>query len=495
MAAYGNADIDRIVKSNSGENIMDRLNELVERIIQRVNINLREPLFDAGPYVRGLIPWEKMIKFYAFYGITQHHPFNFDFCRSNLAGSYFLGKCRVSDSILYKSDIRGDELKRKGEIFQCEGFDILLHEDETINIKDSCLIKTLIHNNSHDPECPEEFTIRNTISTHYANIHGSDVEGCFMGPFSTVDLTTLHDCVIGEFVYLQKKELAHHHVPAGTIWVSAGESFEFHYQHDPEILKNYIRFEPGDIPQGIFMDFVEDRKEDFQRIFDAFNLESFDAIPASASLNRYAVIKPKMRINDNVLISQRAYVENSYMGMGANAQENCFIINSWLSGYNVTAHGAKIINAVLGENVFVGFNSFLRGTDVFQLQIGENSIIMPHTIIDLTEPVTINPSSVVWGFIRNQKDVEENSVPISTLEDTSGEFSLGRMRFNGNGKLFTEAFKHRINHILEANGAYFDGTEEKRGHAQQSQKISYNIIQPYPEGINKGLYPTISILP
>jgi hypothetical protein len=31
---------------------MKRLNYLLERIIQRVNINLREPLFDVGPYVR-----------------------------------------------------------------------------------------------------------------------------------------------------------------------------------------------------------------------------------------------------------------------------------------------------------------------------------------------------------------------------------------------------------------------------------------------------------
>lgn len=473
---------------------MEKLNELLERILQRVNINLREPLFDAAPYIRGLVPLEQMVKFYAFYGIAPQYPPNFYFSRSNLAGSYFLGKCHVSDSILYKSDIRGDELKRKGDIFHYEGFAVPLHEDETIHIKNSCLVKTLVHNNSHDPEHPEEFTIYNTVSTHYANIHGSDVEGCFLGPFSTVDLTTLHDCVIGEFVYLQKKELAHHQVPAGTIWISAGDAFDFHYRHDPEILKNYIRFEPGGMPQGIFMDFVEDRKEDFQRIFDAFNLESFGAIPDSASLSRYAVVKPKVRIKENVLISQRAYVKNSYMGKGANAQENCFIIDSHLAGCNVTAHGAKIITAQMGENVFVGFNSFLRGADEFPLKIGENSIIMPHTIIDLAEAVTIAPSSVVWGFIRNQDDVDENSIPLSELAAVDGELTRGRMRFKGSGKRFADAFRHRIDHILEANGAYFDG-REKMGHAQQSQIISYNIIQPYPEGANKGLYPTIEILP
>ena len=40
---------------------MNELNKLIERIIDRVNINLREPAFDVGPYVRdwqdnGVIP-------------------------------------------------------------------------------------------------------------------------------------------------------------------------------------------------------------------------------------------------------------------------------------------------------------------------------------------------------------------------------------------------------------------------------------------------------
>lgn len=473
---------------------MQKINDLLEKIIQHVNINLRELRFDSGAYIRNLVPVSQLTKFYAFYGVTDHHPLNLHFHGSSLAGSYFLGKCHVSDSILYKSDIRGDELKRKGDIFDCDGFKIPLYNDEAVDIKDSCLVKTLVHNYSHDPESPEIFTIHNTMTMPYANIHGSDMEGCFLGPFSTVDLTTLHDCMIGEFVYLQKNELSHCQVPPGTVWISAGDMFEFHFRHDPEILKNYIRLEPGGTPGGFFMDFVESRKTDFQRIFDVVNLESFGPIPASASLSRYAVVKPKTRISENVLISQRAYIENTWMGKGANAQENCFIINSRLSGYNVTAHGAKIINAHLDENVFVGFNSFLRGSDTFQLKIGENSIIMPHTIIDLAEPVTIAPSNVVWGFIQSQHDVAENSIPLAELETIDGEFSRGRMQFKGGGRLFADAFKHRIDHILEANGAYFDGAD-KKGHAQQTQNVSYNIMQPYPEGTNTGMYPTIDILP
>jgi hypothetical protein len=71
---------------------------------------------------------------------------------------------------------------------------------------------------------------------------------------------------------------------------------------------------------------------------------------------------------------------------------------------------------------------------------------------------------------------------------------LGDLLFEGSGAAFVEAFQHRIEHILEANGAYFDG-EKNRGHAQQNQKISFNTIQPYPYGELMGLYPTILIRP
>ena len=138
---------------------MKRLEELITRIIDRANVNLREPAFDVGPYVRNLVPLPKFAKFYAFYGLTSHHPLHFHFKYSSLAGSYFLGKCLVDYSVLYKSDIRGDELKSKGEAFAHRGLKIPLHHDEVIRIKDSFLIKNLVHNNSHDPECPEEFEL------------------------------------------------------------------------------------------------------------------------------------------------------------------------------------------------------------------------------------------------------------------------------------------------------------------------------------------------
>lgn len=68
------------------------------------------------------------------------------------------------------------------------------------------------------------------------------------------------------------------------------------------------------------------------------------------------------------------------------------------------------------------------------------------------------------------------------------------MIFEGRGATFISAFKDRIEHILETNGAFFDGTKNK-GHAQHNQKISFNTIQPYPDGKLEGLYPTIVISP
>ena len=58
----------------------------------------------------------KLTKFYAFYGITSHHSLHFHFSNSSLAGSYFLGQCKVDDSVLYKSDIRETNSKPKAPI-------------------------------------------------------------------------------------------------------------------------------------------------------------------------------------------------------------------------------------------------------------------------------------------------------------------------------------------------------------------------------------------
>ena len=119
---------------------------------------------------------------------------------------------------------------------------------------------------------------------------------------------------------------------------------------------------------------------------------------------------------------------------------------------------------------------------------------MPHTIIDIHEPLAIPDGYLVWGLITNQKDLETNSMSINDFESIENGLEKGNMTFKGCGRTLVKAFRERIHHILEANGALFDGTNNK-GHAQKNQDISFNTIQPYPKGELKGLYPTITIQP
>ncbi len=473
---------------------MSAIEKLLERIVLSVNINLREMDFDVAPLVKNLLPFEQLTKFYAFYGITPQHSLNFEFTRSNLAGSYFLGRCAVDHAILYKTDIRGDELKSRGDRFHFGNRILPVYTDETIRIKNSFLIKTLIHNFSHDPENLEEFTIENTLAMHYSNIHGSPTEGSYLGPFCTVDLTAVHDSVLRTYSYIQAGEIFHMNIDPGTIWVRSGGDFNFLYRFDQDVLARYIRFQPGKEPEGIFLDFVESRQADFERVFKTLQLSTPAGVPATSSLDRYAVIRPSTRIGENVLVAQRAYLENATLGTGSNAQENCYIVHAQLEGLDVTAHGGKVIHARLGRKVFVGFNSFLRGSADCPLTIGAGCIVMPHTIIDLKAPVSIPAGHLVWGHIEKPEDLAHNSVPLDEFARVHTGFIRGNLLFEGDGGKFVDGFRQRIEHILEANGAYFDGSSG-RGHAQKNQNISFNTLQPYPYGEMAGLYPTTLIQP
>ena len=469
---------------------MKQLLLLIDRITNRVNANLQEYGFNVNPFVRASANLSKMQQFYASYAVTSQHPLWLQFKNSNIAGSYFLGKCMVNRSIVYKSDVRGDELKRKGELLSGPN-PMPMDEDEIITIRDSFLIRTLIHNRSHNLETPEEFFIRNTIACHFSNIHGSTMEGCYLGLFATVDLMSLHSCIVGDFSYVQAEELFHRAIEPGTIWIT-NDKFTFRYKLPEEILRRYIAFDDNFKPKGILIDFFESRKRQFDRLFDQLKMEVRE-IPQSSTVNRFAVLKGKTKIGENVLVSQRAFLENAEMGIGSNAQENTFIINSKLSGYNVTAHGAKIIHSHLGTNIFVAFNSFLHGKANAKITIGDGCVIMPHTIIDSDEPVTIPPNHLVWGFIGSQEELASQSIELSTLE-RSTDFTLGHMEFTGSGEAFVAAFSSRFHHILEVNGAFY-AKGKKRGHAQSDQSLSLNMIQPYKTGPYRGVYPTITIEP
>jgi len=471
---------------------MKKLKLLNERIVSRVNANLREFDFDTDQFISSSIEYDKLSKFYCFYGITSHHPIDFYFKHASMAGSYFLGKCAVNQSIIYKSDIRGDELKRKGDIMDKDN-PLPLVEDETIVINSSLLYKTLVHSNSHNIETPEEFTIRNTVSSHYANIHGSTIEGCFLGSFSTIDLMNLHSCIVGEFSYVQAGEFFHKKIDPGVIHIE-NRDFKFKYRYKKEVVDKYIGINASFQPRGLIQQFVREKEPEFERLFKVVDLPPVQA-PESSAVNRYAVIKGDTKIGENVLISQGAYLENTRMGDGSNAQENTYIIDSHLVGMNITAHGGKIINSEIGQKTFVGFNSFLFGKENARLIVGKGCIVMPHTIIDIEQSLQIPDHYIIWGHISCEQDLEKNTIAIEKLNRIEGKQNVGGMAFSGNGKVFINGFKHRIEQILTANGAYFDHDEDCRGHAQDDQQISFNTLQPYRSGENKGLYPFIRIRP
>ncbi len=471
---------------------MKEINEVVERIVGRLNIHLRKINLNVDVYIRDLLSHDQLAQYYALYCISVHDSFGIECNRSSISGSYIQGRCVIDDSILYKTDVRGDELKNRGEVLHYKDLASPLFGDERIVIRNSFLHRTLIHNYSHVPEHPERFYILNTVSMDHANIHGSPMEGVFLDAFSTVDLTCCKASTVGAYAYVQTGELTDTRIEPGRIFLTDTDRFTFDYTHDAEILGRYVRVKPGAKPQGILVDLMESFKERFEPSFDAVGSCLAGSIPPGACVNPYSVLHGETHIGKNVLVAQRAYLEDSWLGKGANAQENCCIIHSHLDGFNVTAHGGKILYAHLDEKVFVGFNSFLRGLPDQPLRIGEGSIVMPHTIIDLQEPVAIPEDHLVWGYISNSRDLETHGISLSQLSDVEGTLEIGRMRFTGNGAAFTSAFRERIEHILDANGAYFDGVRNA-GHAQKSRLACFYILQPYPYGPKEGLFPSIDI--
>jgi carbonic anhydrase/acetyltransferase-like protein (isoleucine patch superfamily) len=471
-----------------------QLNNLIKDIVNRITANLREPDMKVGEYVDGLIPHDSHSIYYAFYALTTEHPLSFQFTHSSLAGTYFLGKCEVELSVVYKSDIRGDELKKKGTVVKVNGADLELFQDERISIRHSFLVKTLVHNNSHDAENVEIFRILNTLSLHYANIHGTSVEGCYIAPFATVDLCTCRNCIVGDFSYVQAGDLSGERIEPGRIWIRQPGVFELNYQHDRNVLDKFISMDANKRPKGVFMDFCESHKAEFEPVYNAAQPEIALEIPDTSFVSHYSVVKGDCAVGENVLVAQRAFIDNSRLGDGSNAQENCYIINSNYEGMNVTAHGGKVINCDLGRKTFTGFNSFLHGTEGARVKVGRNCVIMPHTIIDAVEPIEIPDGSLVWGYIRTQEDLKNNTIALEEFSKRNS-LSLGRMSFTGDAEAFVNGFAHRIEHILEENGAYFDGSPETAGHAQKTQEVSYNTVQAYMGGEYKGLCPTMLIKP
>ena len=274
-----------------------------------------------------------------------------------------------------------------------------------------------------------------------------NIEGCFLGPFATVNLMNLHylHCRLN-FSYVQAGELFHRKIDHGTVWIRS-DNFEFKYRFRKEILDNFVGVNSLYQPRGIIYYFVKDREQEFEKLFDVMNLEPIEA-PSTSAVNRYAVVRGKTRIGENVLVSQKAFLENAVIGDGSNAQENTYIIDSTLAGNCITAHCGKIIHAEIGRESFVGFNSFLNGKADARSEIGEGCIVMPHTIIDPEIPIKIPSDHLIWGFIRSKDDIKNHTIALDDLAEVREVLKIGKMTFSGLGSVFIEAFKKRLDQIL-----------------------------------------------
>ncbi|MFZ2445814.1 MAG: hypothetical protein WAW37_05615 [Syntrophobacteraceae bacterium] len=449
---------------------MAKQRDLIDRIVRYCGSGLAESKFDLRPYSDWLKQPRDLARVSGVYGVTGEHPSQLEIENSSVQGSFLLGKCAVKDSVIYCSDLRGDELKCASA--KCAA-------DEELRVRDSYLYKSLVHSNSHDPENPGDFFIRNSIVMDYANVHGAPIDGCFLKPFATIDLTSAKNCALGTYSYVQTGKLDGRVVEDGCILISA-KDFQFEYTFDPAVLRKYVRIEPGG-PGGLFIDLLDKIHSEFEALFGSGGCAARSAAPGSFC-HPYALMKGDLAIGGNVFVSQRAYIENSSLGDGSNAQENCCIIGSVLEGNNVSAHGSKMIRSKLGKGVFTGFNSFVRDAAV-----GSGCIIAPHTIIDCPDGIEIPPEHIVWGYVGSGSDLAANCVPLDGLARGTGEIKSGRMVFRGDGAHFVKAFRHRIEHILEGNGAFCSG-DRLRGHAQMYQNISFRALEPRREGELQGFF-------
>ncbi|WP_320175566.1 transferase [Maridesulfovibrio sp.] len=471
---------------------MKRVQKLIKHIISRVNVNLRPMGLDVEQALSSTLDGNEMLMDYAYYALSIDHPIYFRFRECNLGGSYFLGKCDVDRSIVLRCDIRGDELKAAGTEVEFGGVKTELYRDEIILVVNSFLYKTLIHNHSRNPEIPELFRIQNTVSMHYANIHGTTTEGAYLGAFATADLSVLHNCILGNYCYVQAGDLSKMCFDPGRIWIKADGKYEFAYHYPQAILEKYISWDQNGELAGLFADFLKNRRSDFLPVYDSLADKLPVWVPENAFVSRYAVIKGDCVIGENCLVAQRAYIENSVLGTGSNAQENSFIVDTHFAGLVIVAHGGKLVHSNIGEKVFIGFNSFLRGTSDKKVSVGTGSIVMPHTIIHASESIDIPDETIVWGYITTQSDLATQSMSLADFSKLT-EISIGRMRFSGSGAEFVRDFQNRVEHILVDNGARYAGNHESRGHAQKTQYVSYNLFQPYLSGEKQGMFPTIIV--
>ena len=261
-------------------------------------------------------------------------------------------------------------------------------------------------------------------------------------PFATVDLTAIHGCG-GAFAFVQVGELCTRKSrpdrsgsTSTTLSISSTASRRRSWNATSRWRSAGRR--------RLFMDFISARKHDFRKVFDSVNLSRHSG-PESSAASRYAVIKPDSRLGENVLIAQRAYIDNSVLEWCERTGE---LLHHQLVAAGKQCDGARRQadqRAARGP-VFVGFNSFVRGLADAPLAIGQGTIVMPHTIIDLQQPLSIPAEHLVWGHISGPDDLQRNSIPLGALERVSG--GLTWAGWSSTQRHDLSLIPKRIDHIL-----------------------------------------------
>ena len=106
---------------------------------------------------------------------------------------------------------------------------------------------------------------------------------------------------------------------------------------------------------------------------------------------------------------------------------------------------------------------------------------MPHTIIDIHEPLTIPPAHLVWGLVTGAEDLKTNSIALKELSKVNTTLSKGNMLFEGSGASFVTAFGIGFITSWRKTGPFSTGIPT-RGTPSKTRTFPSTPSSPTPRG-------------
>jgi carbonic anhydrase/acetyltransferase-like protein (isoleucine patch superfamily) len=305
-------------------------------------------------------------------------------------------------SYLYRTVARGDELPPGGIIY----------------IVNSSLNQTSVH---CAPKNGKRFLIQDSVLNPGSIAHGSQSIRSTYGLFGTADLSELVHFKVGALSYVQSEK------PLGPDSPANGKNGLIYF--DTANFKLSSQMTPEEVAKGI-----EIREELSQHLTRCMNeARDYNGIPENSYVSPYAIVKDSS-IGESVIAVPMCYVNESVIGDGSNVQEMVVIKNSALGRKVTNAHGAKVLNSDLGDEVFTMFNGLWN-----RARVGEGSILLPGlTVYPANGDVTIPSEVFVVGNIYDAKKVSDNIVDFEAFRKNHGDDAL-------------ESILHRRAHIIEGN--------------------------------------------